>query len=75
VPDDTLTALFPATVERHRTVGASWLSGKATYEFTLEHASNQSHVNNSTDPRVSPFGPGARVDHSPWTLSPGVSRA
>ncbi len=75
VPNDTLTPLFPATVEHHASFGASWLKGKRTYEFAIEHAFDNDQVNNNPDPRVNPFGPGLRVGHSQWTVSFGVSRA
>jgi long-chain fatty acid transport protein len=75
VPNATLTPLFPATVEQHLTLGAGWLRGNTTYDFAIERALNKSVVNDDTDPRVNPFGPGARVDHSQWTVSFGVSWA
>lgn len=75
VPDETLTPLFPATTERHLSIGASVLKGSVTYEFALEHAFNASNTNNNVDPMVNPFGPGARVDHSQWTFAFGVSWA
>jgi long-chain fatty acid transport protein len=75
VPDETLTPLFPATTEHHLAVGASFLRGGVTYEIALEHALNSSQTNDNPDPMVNPFGPGARVDHSQWTLAFGVSWA
>lgn len=75
VPDDTLTALFPATTEHHLSAGASWLKGQTTWEFAIEHAFENDVVNNNFDPRVNPFGPGIAVGHSQWTLSFGISRA
>lgn len=76
VPSVTLTPLFPATVEKHLTVGVAWLGAKGrTYELALEHAFNASQTNSNPDPFVNPFGPGARVDHEQWTLSFGVSWA
>lgn len=76
VPDETLTPLFPATVEQHLSVGASWLGAHGrTYEIALEHAFEASQTNDNPNPMVNPFGPGARVDHSQWTLSFGVSWA
>lgn len=73
VPASTLTPLFPATVEQHLTLGFGWLSGNRTWDFAVERAVNESLVNDNPDPRVNPFGPGARVDHSQWTVSFGVS--
>ena len=75
VPDETLTPLFPATTEHHLSVGASVLRGSVTYDFALEHALNSSNTNNNPDPMVNPFGPGARVDHSQWTVAFGISWA
>jgi len=75
VPDDTLTPLFPATVEHHLSLGASVNRGGTTYEFAVERALNASQTNDNPDPMVNPFGPGARVDHSQWTVSFGVSWA
>jgi long-chain fatty acid transport protein len=75
VPDGTLNPLFPATVENHLSFGVSWLQDNRVYEFALEHAFNKSQTNNNLDPRVNPFGPGARVDHSQWTASFSVSWA
>lgn len=76
VPAETLTPLFPATVEKHATIGMTWMGETGrTYELALEHAFNASQTNNNVDPFVNPFGPGARVDHSQWTLSFGVSWA
>jgi long-chain fatty acid transport protein len=73
VPGSTLTPLFPATTERHLTAGFGWLSGNKTYDFAVERAFNKRLTNNNPDPQVNPFGPGARVDHSQWTVSLGVS--
>ena len=73
VPSDTLTPLFPAIVEDHLTFGFGFLAGSITYDFAIEHALNNSQTNNNPDPMVNPFGPGARVDHSQWTVSFGES--
>ena len=75
VPDNTLTPLFPATTERHVTVGAGWLRGNKTYDIAIERAFNESRTNFNTNPQVNPFGPGARVDHEQWTVSLGMSWA
>ena len=76
VPSETLTPLFPATVEDHVSVGLSFMGATGTlYEVSLEHALNASQKNNNVDPMVNPFGPGARVDHSQWTLAFGISWA
>lgn len=73
VPSGTLTPLFPATVERHASVGFGWLFGNRTYDFAIERAFNKHQVNDNANPAVNPFGPGACVDHQQWTLSIGVS--
>ena len=75
VPDHTLTPLFPANVEHHLSFGIGWLKGSRSYELAIEHAFENDQVNNNTDPRVNPFGPGLRVGHAQWTLSFGISRA
>ncbi len=75
VPDDTLTPLFPATVEHHFSIGAGVTRGAVTYEFALEHALNASQTNDNQNPMVNPFGPGTRVDHSQWTFAFGISWA
>jgi long-chain fatty acid transport protein len=73
VPDETLTPLFPATVEHHATLGASWLVGSRVFEIALERAFESDQTNDNPNPAVNPFGPGARVSHDQWTLSFGVS--
>jgi long-chain fatty acid transport protein len=75
VPDATLTPLFPAITDKHASLGFAWTSGKRTYDFAIERAFPKRQVNNNTDPRVNPFGPGAWVDHEQWTLSVGASWA
>jgi long-chain fatty acid transport protein len=73
VPSATLTPLFPATVERHATVGFGWLAGNRVYDFAIERAFNKHQINGNTNPQVNPFGPGACVDHQQWTMAIGVS--
>jgi long-chain fatty acid transport protein len=75
VPSGTLTPLFPATVERHATLGFGYLVANRTYDFALERAFNKRLVNDNLNPAVNPFGPGSCVDHKQWTLSIGVSWA
>ena len=75
VPNETLNPLFPATLERHLTLGASWLVGNKTLEFAVERAFNEEYVNNNFDPMVNPFGPGSAVGHSQWSAGFGVSWA
>ena len=62
VPDATLTPLFPATTERHASLGFAWLAGNRTYEFAVERAFAKDQTNSNPDPRVNPFGPGGWVD-------------
>ncbi len=75
VPADTLTPLFPATIERHLAFGLSYLLGNKVVEFGVERAFDVEQVNNNTNPMVNPFGPASRVNHSQWTTSFGVSWA
>lgn len=75
VPDETLTPLFPAITEHHLTLGAGITRGATTYEFAIEHAFNASNTNDNPNPMVNPLGPGARVDHSQWTIAFGASWA
>jgi long-chain fatty acid transport protein len=75
VPDDTLSPLFPAIPEKHLAAGLGWNVGAGTFNFALERAFEKSQTNNNTNPFVNPFGPGARVDHSQWTIAVGYSRA
>lgn len=75
VPDETLTPLFPATIERHVAAGFAYLLGNKVIEFGLERAFNQDQINNNPDPLVNPFGPGSRVEHQQWTASFGLSWA
>lgn len=73
VPSDTLTPLFPATVEHHVSAGAAWHRDGRIYELSIERATNERVTNNNPDPRVNPFGPGASVEHAQWTLSLGMT--
>jgi len=75
VPDHTLNPLFPATTERHASVGASYLIGNKTIELAVERAFASDHVNNNPDFLVNQFGPGSRVGHSQWTTTLGISWA
>lgn len=75
VPAGTLTPLFPATTERHATVGASWLVGGRLVELAVERAFPSEQTNDNPNPMVNPFGPGATVRHEQWTVSFGVSWA
>lgn len=75
VPSNTLNPLFPATTEKHLTVGASWLRNATLWEFAVEHAFENEQTNDNPNPMVNPFGPGATVRHAQWTVSFGASWA
>lgn len=75
VPDGTLNPLFPATVERHLAIGASWLKGGRTFEMALERTFEKEQTNLNSNPNVNPFGPGSRVSHQQWTLTFSLSWA
>jgi long-chain fatty acid transport protein len=75
VPDTTLNPLFPAITEDHATAGLGYTWGGNTLNFAVERAFNATQTNPNTDPNVNPFGPGATVDHSQWTISLGFSKA
>lgn len=75
VPANTLNPLFPAITEKHATAGLSYTLQATTFNVAVERAFTSSVTNTNTDPNVNPFGPGAAVDHSQWTVSLGVSRA
>ena len=75
VPSRTLTPLFPAITEDHVSVGAGILKGNTVFDIALEHAFETTQVNQNPNPMVNPFGPGAEVSHSQWTLSFGISWA
>lgn len=75
VPDATLNPLFPAITEKHATLGGGYTWAGNTVNLAVERAFERSQANPNTDPSVNPFGPGARVDHSQWTVSLGFSRA
>lgn len=75
VPATTLNPLFPAITEKHATAGFSYTLQATTLNLAVERAFSSSVTNTNADPNVNPFGPGAAVDHSQWTVSLGVSRA
>ncbi len=75
VPDETLNPLFPATVEQHAALGFGYTWGANTLNLALERGFEASQTNNNTNQNVNPFGPGASVDHSQWTVSVGFSKA
>ncbi len=75
VPDETLTPLFPANIDRHLSFGVSYLFGNKLLEFGIERAFDSEQVNNNANPAVNPFGPASRVEHSQWTASFGISWA
>ncbi len=75
VPDNTLNPLFPAIEKQHATLGAGYTWGAHTVNFAVERAFEVSQTNPSSNQGLNPFGPGATVDHSQWTVSVGYSRA
>jgi long-chain fatty acid transport protein len=75
VPDATLNPLFPAITRKHATIGGGYTWAGNTVNVAVERAFAASQTNTNTDPNVNPFGPGAFVDHSQWTISFGFSRA
>lgn len=75
VPDQTLNPLFPAITTQHVSAGLGWTFGANTLNVAVERALEATQTNSNTDPNVNPFGPGAFVDHSQWTLSLGFSKA
>lgn len=75
VPSTTLNPLFPAITEKHATLGLSYTWVANTFSLAVERAFTSSVTNPNTDPNVNPFGPGASVDHSQWTISAGISKA
>ena len=76
VPDETLNPLFPATTEDHITAGLGWTTKKGhTINFALENALENTQTNPTENQNINPFGPGATVGHSQWTVSLGYSYA
>jgi long-chain fatty acid transport protein len=76
VPGETLSTLFPATVEDHVTLGLGWTTKKGhTFNFAVERGLENTQTNPTADQFVNPFGPGATVSHSQWTASFGWSWA
>ncbi len=75
VPASTLNPLFPATTEQHAAVGASWTWMSNTVNLAIERAFEATETNMNTNQNVNPFGPGATVDHSQWTVSLGFTKA
>lgn len=75
VPDATLNPLFPATTEQHVAAGLGWTWQGNTLNVAVERAFEASQTNSNTNQQVNPFGPGATVDHSQWTVSLGITRA
>jgi long-chain fatty acid transport protein len=75
VPDATLNPLFPATTQQHAAAGLGYTWRGNTVNLAVERAFEASQVNGNLDPNVNPFGPGAGVDHSQWTVSLGFSKA
>lgn len=75
VPNATLNPLFPAITQQHAAAGLGYTWRGNTFNLAVERAFETKQTNSNTDPNVNPFGPGATVSHSQWTLSLGFSRA
>lgn len=75
VPNSTLNPLFPAITEKHATLGFSYTWLANTFNLAVERAFTASFTNLNANPNENPFGPGASVDHSQWTISAGISKA
>jgi len=73
VPDDTITPLFPAIVEKHATLGIGWNLQSWTINGAIEKGFNASQTNTGAPSPSNPFA-GSTVDHSQWTLSLGFSK-
>jgi len=69
VPDANLNPLFPATVEKHLTLGYGLTLGQWGVNLAYEHAFENTQVNNNANQQVNPFGPGLEVSHSQNTVS------
>jgi len=75
VPDSTLNPLFPATTEKHLTVGGGWNWGKGhTFNVAIERAFENSQTNSNTNPMLDPFA-GSTITHEQWTVAFGYSKA
>jgi long-chain fatty acid transport protein len=69
VPDDSLNPLFPATVEKHLTVGYGATIGKWLFDVAYEHAFENTQTNENTNLAENPFGAGLEVSHSQNTVT------
>jgi len=69
VPDANLNPLFPATVEKHLTLGYGLNLGQWAINLAYEHAFEKTQTNNNTNQQVNQFGPGLEVTHSQNTVS------
>jgi len=66
VPDANLNPLFPATVEKHLTLGYGLTLGQWGINLAYEHAFENTQINNNA---ANMFGPGLEVSHSQNTVS------
>jgi len=66
VPDANLNPLFPATVEKHLTLGYGLTLGQWGINLAYEHAFENTQVNNNA---ANMFGAGLEVSHSQNTVS------
>jgi long-chain fatty acid transport protein len=68
VPDNNLSPLFPAIVEKHVTVGYGLDLGNLGFDLAYELGLENTRTNNNTNQMVNPFGPGIAVSHSQNTV-------
>lgn len=73
VPDDNLSPLFPAIVEKHVTLGYGLNLGKWAVDLAYEYAFENDQTNDNTNPAVNPFGPGLELTHAQNTVHAQIS--
>ncbi len=75
IPDAMLRPLFPAIAEDHVTAGVGLVRGPWIIDLAFEHALENHVTNDSRDPSVNPFGPGAQENLSQFGAHLMVRRA
>ena len=73
VPDETVTPLFPAIVEKHATVGVGWNLQSWTINGAIEKGFQTTQTNTGAPSPINPFA-GSTVSHSQWTVSLGFTK-
>ncbi len=68
VPDNYLSPLFPAIVEKHVTLGYGLDLGNLGFDLAYELGLENTQTNNNDNAMVNPFGPGITVSHSQNTI-------